>query len=131
MSPVNFFNHEAGKRIADTFGYSQVARLPSGAIVLAGMLGVDSAMTLAPTLEEQVHRILGHIEAALAEVNAEPSDVYKVTSYHISVEESAGPVTVAWLKKYGTKPTWTAIGVKELGVPGAKLEVQVEAWPAA
>ncbi len=130
MSSPVFFNHEAGKKIADTFGYSQVAKLPNGTIILAGMLGLDGTMTLAPTLEEQVETILNHIEAALATAGAKTSDVYKVTSYHLSLE-SAGLISAAWLGRYATKPTWTAIGVAELAVPGAQLEVQVEAWSSA
>lgn len=129
MPSAAFFNHEAGKKIADTFGYSQVAKLPNGAVILAGMLGVDETMAIKPTLDEQVDAILSHIEAALAMVGAKPSDIYKVTSYHLSLA-SAGSISAAWATRYGTKPTWTAIGVTELGVPHAQLEVQVEAWPS-
>ncbi|OIW24480.1 YjgF-like protein [Coniochaeta ligniaria NRRL 30616] len=127
----DFLQHEDGKKIAETFGYSQAAKLPNGAVILAGMLGVDSAMNLAPTLDGQVETILNHVDAALSEAGEKPSDVYKVTNYHLSIEQSAGPVTAAWLARYSVKPTWTAVGVRELGVPGALLEIQVEAWPSA
>lgn len=127
-SPI-FLNHEAGKKIADTYGYSQAAKLPTGTVILAGMLGVDATMTLATTVEQQVEMILDHIEAALAMADAVPSDTFKVTSYHIDIEESVGPITAAWLRRYKVKPTWTAIGVTQLALPRARLEVQVEVWP--
>ncbi|UKZ53278.1 hypothetical protein TrVGV298_007070 [Trichoderma virens] len=130
-SSVKFFNHDAGKKMADTFGYSQAAKLPNGAVVLAGMLGVDATMTLAPTLEQQVEIILDHIEAALATAGAKPTEVFKVISYHLDIEESAGLITTGWLRRHEFKPTWTAVGVAQLAFPGARLEVQVEAWPSS
>ncbi|KAL6788867.1 Endoribonuclease L-PSP/chorismate mutase-like protein [Trichoderma sp. SZMC 28012] len=114
--------------MAETFNYSQVAKLANGAVALSGMLGVDATVTLAPTLEQQVETILDHIEAALAAASAKPTDVFKVISYHIDIEESAGLITAGWLRRYNFKPTWTAIGVAQLAIPGARLEVQVEAW---
>jgi enamine deaminase RidA (YjgF/YER057c/UK114 family) len=34
-----------------------------------------------------------------------------------------------WMERWGTKPTWTAVKVRELAVvPGARVEVQVQAW---
>ncbi|KAF3054715.1 hypothetical protein CFAM422_013327 [Trichoderma lentiforme] len=127
-SSITFFNHNAGKKMAETFNYSQVAKLANGAVALSGMLGVDATITLAPTLEQQVETILDHIEAALATASAKPTDAFKVISYHIDIEESAGLITAGWLRRYNFKPTWTAIGVAQLAIPGARLEVQVEAW---
>ncbi|KAL6885697.1 Endoribonuclease L-PSP/chorismate mutase-like protein [Trichoderma evansii] len=126
---VSFFNHQTGEKMSETFGYSQVAKLSNGAVVLAGMLGVDATMALAPTLEQQVEIILDHIEAALETASAKPTDVFKVISYHLDIEESMSLITAAWLRRNGFKPTWTAVGVTQLGFPGARLEVQVEAWP--
>lgn len=130
MPPPTFHNHEFGKQIADTFGYSQIAKPPNGAISLAGMLGIDTDMAAHSTLQKQINSILSQIEEALAMVNAKPTDIFKVTSYHLNIESSA-PLSATWAAKFGNRPTRTALGVGQLGLPEAQLEVQVEAWPGA
>ena len=128
MAGPTFQNHQSGKQIADTFGYSQIAKLPNGAISLAGIIGIDTNMAAHSNLQKQIESIVNQIEEALTLAGAKPADIYKVISYHLDVE-SAGPLSATWATRFGNKPTWTAIGVNQLALPQAQLEVQVEAWP--
>lgn len=131
MARATFHNHSAGAEMASSNGFSQCAKLPNGVVVLSGMVGVDSNVVAMHTLEEQISMILLHIKAALAVCGARPIDVYKIVSYHLDLAASTSEFITKWAKEFGTKPTWTAVGVKSLGVEGAFLEVQVEAWPSS
>jgi enamine deaminase RidA (YjgF/YER057c/UK114 family) len=127
MPAVTFHDHPDGAEMASANGYSQCSKLPSGAVVLSGILGVDANMNLPSTLREQVTLLLENIAAALAEGGAKLQDVYKIVSYHRELRTS-GDFIEGWKRLVGTKPTWTAVGVRELGIESAAMEVQVEAW---
>jgi enamine deaminase RidA (YjgF/YER057c/UK114 family) len=82
---------------------------------------------LAPTVSEQIRTVLDHIEEALETAGTKPEDVYKVLSYHVDIG-SVGELSKGWMERWDTKPTWTAVVVRELAAPGAQVEVQIEAW---
>lgn len=57
-------------------------------------------------------------------------NVYKVRSYHAPLTDKTVDYSVAEMRKYcgDHKPTWTAIGVEKLALPGMLVEVEVKAY---
>ena len=61
-----------------------------------------------------------------------PTQVYKVTSYHVPVSDTGISAMIRNLRKYcpGHQPVWTLIGPAKLAFPEMKVEIQVEAHVA-
>lgn len=61
-----------------------------------------------------------------------PLQVYKVRSYHVTLDNSVLGAMVRNLKKWtpdnDTAPLWTVVGVTRLGEEAMRVEIEVEAY---
>ena len=56
------------------------------------------------------------------------SNIFEFTSYHVDLQQHIGSfmkVKDEFLKE--PYPAWTAIGITELAIPGARVEIRVQA----
>ena len=80
------------------------------------------------TAEEEFRSAWQLVGEILAEAGLDYSDIIEFTSYHVGLQEHLGDfmkVKDEFIKE--PYPAWTAIGVSELAVPGARVEIRVRA----
>src|SRR5271154_3866112 len=74
--------------------------------------------------EEQIRQVFRNIALTLAETGASWSDVVEVNSYHVGLLSQAEAVfKVAGEFLEDPYPAWTAVGVTELILPEAMVEI--------
>jgi enamine deaminase RidA (YjgF/YER057c/UK114 family) len=75
-------------------------------------------------VEEQIRQVFRNIALTLAEAEASWSDVVEINSYHVGLlnqAEAALNVASEFLEE--PYPAWTAVGVTELILPAALVEI--------
>jgi enamine deaminase RidA (YjgF/YER057c/UK114 family) len=94
----------------------------------SGMLGTDEKFQAVEDVEAQFVAAFENVKSVLAAAGLELSDVVELTTFHVGLREHLG--TFMKVKdRYLAEPypAWTAIGVVELAVPGALVEIRVTA----
>lgn len=100
----------------------------SGFLFVSGCTGTRSDGTNSPDVKEQFVEAFKGVEESLTEAGLTFDDVVDMTTYHVGLQAHLKEFTE--IKDRFVKepyPAWTAIGVVELAVPGAVIEVQVTA----
>lgn len=94
----------------------------------SGQLGTDEKFQAVADVEEQFVQAFENVKSVLAAAKLELSDVVEMTTFHVGLREHLGTfmkVKDRYLPE--PYPAWTAIGVSELAVPGAVVEIRVTA----
>jgi len=130
MSSLQYYNYPGvGKANNREYSYSQAVRI--GDIVkCSGQGGWDDSGNIdANDLPGQILRSFQNVEKNLQEAGLRGwEDVYSVRSYHISLEKSFDLMVEQFKKAMPRhQPIWTCVGVRELGIPGMIVEIEVEA----
>ena len=97
-------------------------------IYCSGMLGLGSNGAPITDPEAQFTRVFEGIREVLEMAGATYADVLDVTSYHVDLSKHLQ--TFAKVKERyvpAPYPAWTAVGVAELALPGALVEMKVTA----
>jgi enamine deaminase RidA (YjgF/YER057c/UK114 family) len=94
----------------------------------SGMLGTDEAFRAIAEPEAQFAQAFENAKSVLAAAKLDLRDVVELTTFHVGLREHLG----AFMKvkdRYleAPYPAWTAIGVVELAVPGALVEIRLTA----
>lgn len=113
--------------VYDKWHYALAAE-SGGFVFVSGCTGTRTDGTISSDVKEQVTQAFLHIEAALAEAGLTFDDVVDMITYHVGLQEHISEF--AEVKDQFIKapyPAWTAVGVTELAVPGAIIEVKVTA----
>ena len=116
------------KAASETYQYAPAVRI-GDQIIISGIVGADAEGRLPPDFRSQVENIFTTLEAILNEAGATLEDVASLNSYHVDDIHSQlrefVDIKVTWIRP--SHPTWTGVGVTQLGVPGALLEVSAVA----
>ena len=99
-----------------------------GFVFVSGCTGTMPDGTVSPDVVEQFRQSLGKIEMSLTEAGLTFSDVVEMTTYHVGIRsqlEDFRRIKDEFLAE--PYPAWTAIGVSELAVEGALIEIRVTA----
>lgn len=109
----------------EQFGYSE-AVIHGDTVYLSGVVtGTPPAGANAADYYAQTFARIG---AILARAGSSWDDVLDITTYHVDIDASIGPLTEAKNRYVKAPfPTWTAIGVKRLYEPTAVVEIKVVA----
>jgi enamine deaminase RidA (YjgF/YER057c/UK114 family) len=78
-------------------------------------------------VEAQARLAFKKIEQILAGAGATMADVVELVTYHTSMDELDTFIRVKSEFFSGNYPCWTAVGVKELVLPGLLVEIKVTA----
>jgi enamine deaminase RidA (YjgF/YER057c/UK114 family) len=94
----------------------------------SGQLGTDEKFRAVEGPEAQFEQAFENVRRVLAAADLDFSDVVELTTFHVGLREHIG----AFMKVKDRflvepYPAWTAIGVVELAVPGALVEIRVTA----
>ncbi|KAH7198737.1 Endoribonuclease L-PSP/chorismate mutase-like protein [Fusarium flagelliforme] len=130
MSHLTYYNYEGvGKTNNKEYSYSQAVRV-GNTIKCSGQGGWDDQGNIdKDDLKGQIDLAFKNVEKNLKDAGARGwADVHSVRSYHISLSGSFDLMVEAfrkWMPDH--QPTWTCVGVTELGIPGMIVEIEVEA----
>lgn len=94
----------------------------------SGQLGTDEKFVAVAEPEAQFVQAFENVKAVLAAAKLDFSDVVELTTFHVGLREHLGTF-LAVKDRYleAPYPAWTAIGIVELAVPGALVEIRVTA----
>ncbi|MEB3021093.1 RidA family protein [[Mycobacterium] crassicus] len=94
----------------------------------SGMMGVRPDLSLPEDLTEQFTLAFENLRGLLAEVELTFADVVEMTTYHVGLSEQIDRfVAVKNAFVSAPYPAWTAVGISELAIPGAAVEIQITA----
>lgn len=94
----------------------------------SGQLGTDEKFVAIAEPEAQFVQAFENVKSVLAAAKLDFSDVVEMTTFHVGLQQHLGTF-LAVKDRYLTAPypAWTAIGIVELAVPGALVEIRVTA----
>ena len=118
---------ESGKFAFDNFHFSQAVE-SNGFLLCSGVIGTGADRKLPDDVKEEFRCAWQSIGKVLAEAGLDFSDIVEYTSYHVGLQSHIADfmavrdefLSAPW-------PSWTAIGITELAVPGAHVEIRVTA----
>lgn len=95
-----------------------------GTLRLTGHTGEEADGVFSPDPEMQIRQAFRNIGLTLAETGADWSDVVEINSYHVGLlNQSEAVLMVAAEFLEDPYPAWTAVGVTELLLPEALIEI--------
>lgn len=127
MSKFDVIIPDALRPFYETLHFAPAVKL-DGRLYCSGMLGLGPDGKPVPDPEGQFVQVFESLQALLALDGATFADVLDVTSYHVDFSRHL-PVFAAVKDRYvpAPYPAWTAVGVAELALPGALVEVKITA----
>jgi enamine deaminase RidA (YjgF/YER057c/UK114 family) len=94
----------------------------------SGQLGFAADGSLPADAKTQFDNVFGHVKTLLEAAGFTTSDVVEIASFHVGLQAELGTFAEARDRYFSEPyPAQTAVGVAELALPGALLEVKVTA----
>ncbi|OBJ97516.1 hypothetical protein A5638_15250 [Mycolicibacterium fortuitum] len=94
----------------------------------SGMIGMRPDMSVPDDPRAQFTQAFSNLQGLLTEAGLTFADVVEITSYHVGLQQHVqvfGEVKDEFVA--APYPAWTAVGVTELAMPGALVEIQITA----
>lgn len=118
---------DSGRFMYDNFHFSEATR-SNGFLLCSGVIGTGKKGVLPEDIREEFRNAWTGIGRLLAACGLDYKDIVEYTSYHVGLQANLGDfmsirdefLSEPW-------PAWTAIGITELAVPGAHVEIRVTA----
>jgi enamine deaminase RidA (YjgF/YER057c/UK114 family) len=116
------------KAASETYQFSPAVRI-GDQILISGIVGADAEGRLPPDFRSQAQNVFRTLEATLKEAGATLEDVASLNSYHVGdlPSQLRDLVDIKATRIRPPYPIWTGVGVTQLGVPGALLELSAVA----
>lgn len=111
--------------LPQTYGISPAVR-SGGFLFLSGVIGQTNGRAAA-TPDEEFELAWLQIRSTLEYAGASTADIVEIVSFHTDPNSIAAFSTAKDRYIQAPHPTWTAIGVSWLAVPGARAEIKVVA----
>ena len=101
-------------------------------LYVSGQIGFSEGLAVSDDPETQFTAAFEHVKAVLAGAGKTMADIVEMTTFHVGLQAHANTF-LAVKDKYidAPYPAWTAIGIEELFVPGALVEIKVIALDAS
>src|SRR5712671_3281249 len=116
------------KAVSETFQFAPAVRI-AGQILISGIVGTDAQGLLPPDFRSQAENVFTTLETILNEAGATLDDVASLNTYHVgdlgSQLRELMEIKATWIRP--PYPIWTGVGVTQIGVPGALLELSAVA----
>jgi enamine deaminase RidA (YjgF/YER057c/UK114 family) len=97
-------------------------------VYCSGQLGIDADGTVPANPEAQLVNAFEHVASVLKAAGATLADVVELTSFHVGLVDQLGVFTEVRNRYFRRPPpAQTAVGVAELGYPGAIVELKATA----
>ncbi|RLC18625.1 MAG: RidA family protein [Deltaproteobacteria bacterium] len=122
---INTVVPESGKSAYSIFHFSQAVK-SSGLLVCSGQIGTNPDHSLPESAEDEFRNAWQAVGEVLKEAGLGFEDIIEYTSYHVNFNKNIQAFMKARDEVLREPwPAWTAIGISELAVPGARVEVRV------
>ena len=116
---------ESGKSAYNNFHFAQAVK-SGGLLVCSGQIGTNPDHSVPKSAEEEFRNAWQSVGVVLKEAGLNFEDIIEYTSFHVNLSENIQAfmktrdevISEPW-------PAWTAIGITELAVPGARVEIRV------
>jgi enamine deaminase RidA (YjgF/YER057c/UK114 family) len=119
-------NPPGTEKTYEIFKFSQAVRV-GDTVWVAGKVGVDDQRNMGEGIEAQTRIAFKNLEATLNAAGASLADIVELVTYHISMKDIAGFQAAKSEFIPENYPTWTAVGVTELAMPGLLVEIKAVA----
>lgn len=104
------------------------AQKHDGVLYCSGQIGTGQDGKVPESEEEEFRNAWQSVGAILNEAGMDFSNIIEFTSYHVGLQSHMGKfmkVKDEFISE--PYPAWTAIGITELALPGARVEIRVRA----
>lgn len=129
MSTTTFHNYPGIEAKSTQFHFSQ-SLLIGNTTRTSGQGGWQEDGDIAEDLEREVELAFENVAKALKAANSDASwrNVVSMRSYHTDIDGSA-ELVIERMRRYmpDRRPVWTCVKIRKLGVPGMRVEIEVEA----
>ena len=118
---------EEDQALYKNFHFAPAARA-GGLVICSGQIGTQPGGGVPESAEDEFRNAWRGVGKVLKAAGLAYSDIVDITSYHVGLQEHLA--TFMKVKDEFVSepyPSWTAIGVTELAVGGARVEVKVVA----
>jgi enamine deaminase RidA (YjgF/YER057c/UK114 family) len=118
---------ESGQFSYDNFHFSEASKC-NGLLICSGVIGSGKGGKVPEDLQQEFRNAWTGIGRLLEHCGISYGDIVEYTSYHVGLHatvEAFMAVRDEFLSE--PWPAWTAIGISELAIPGAHVEIQVTA----
>ena len=124
---IKTINPKETKSLYDQFHFSQAVRAGE-LLICSGQIGTGADGKVPADLTEEFRNAWTKVGSVLAAAKFNFSDVLEYTSFHVGMQSTIGTFMKARDEVLSEPwPAWTAIGITELAVPGAHVEIRVTA----
>ncbi|MFU8814437.1 MAG: RidA family protein [Pseudomonadales bacterium] len=118
---------DADRRAYENFHFAPAIRA-NGLVLLSGQIGMGADGRVPEQPEEEFRNAWEAVGRILKEANLDYENIVEYTTYHVGLQQHLQTfmkvrdefINAPW-------PAWTAIGITELAVLGARVEVRVVA----
>ena len=118
---------DSGKFLYDNFHFSEAVE-SDGLLLCSGIIGTGQDGKVPEDIREEFDNAWSGVISLLKEAGADASQIVEYTSYHVGLQANMAAFMEVRDKYLGEPwPAWTAIGITELAVPGAHVELRVTA----
>lgn len=115
------------KPIYENFHYAP-AVIVGDQLRCSGMIGIRPDMSVPEDPIEQITLAFENLRGLLGEVGLTFADVTELTTYHVGLSAQIDNfVAVKNTFVSAPYPAWTAVGISELAIPGAVVEIRITA----
>lgn len=124
---IDVIVRDAGQFMYDRFHFAEATR-HGDLLLCSGILGTDEKGKVPETVEAEFDLAGQGVKALLEHAGSSLDDILEYTTYHVGLQQHMAAFMAARDKALSEPwPAWTAIGITELAVPGAHVEIRVTA----
>ena len=111
----------------EAFHFAPATRV-GNTIWVSGQVGIDSALRPADGMEAQARLAFGSLKYILEFAGASLADVVELNTFHTDLRDDLPAFTLVKDEHFPEHfPSWTAVGVTELALPGLCIEIRAVA----
>jgi len=118
---------DSGRFMYDNFHFSEATK-SNGFLLCSGVIGTGSDGKVPADIKEEFRNAWKAIARLLGECDIACEDIVEYTTFHVNLQAHISDfmsVRDEFLSE--PWPAWTAIGITELAIPGAHVEIKVTA----
>jgi enamine deaminase RidA (YjgF/YER057c/UK114 family) len=119
-------NPAGSESIYNSMQFSQAVQV-GGMIWISGQVGINEKFEMAEGIEAQARQAFVNLEQVLNEAGGSLEDIVELVTYHISMSDMRKFSKVKSEFIPNNYPAWTAVGIKELVLPGLLVEIKATA----
>ena len=118
---------ESMKKSYDNFHFAEATK-SNGFLFCSGVIGTDEKGQVPEDIRQEFHTAWSSVGRLLSACDIGFDDIVECTTYHVGLQANIADF-MAVRDEFLSEPwpAWTAIGISELAVPGAHVEIRVTA----